>query len=87
MGLSVSENQRGLDRNRGSVIYGDWRHRDCAAAGEGEVLLSPEVRERVWRMVEVEQRTIPTKHEGSFLACHVTRIKSVASPKLDETPQ
>ena len=47
----------------------------------------PEVHERAWRMVEVEQRTIPTKHEGSFLAYRVTRTKSVVGPKPDETPQ
>lgn len=61
--------------------------RYCAAAGKGEVLISPEVHERVWRIVEVEQRTIPTKHEGSLLAYHVTRVKSVVGPKPDETPQ
>ena len=54
---------------------------------ESEVLISPEVHERVWRMVEVEQQTIPTKHEGSFPVYHITRIKSVVGPKPDKTAQ
>ena len=45
------------------------------AAG-GEVLISPEVHEHVWQIVQVEQTTIQTKHEGNFPAYRVTGIRT-----------
>lgn len=45
--------------------------RFCSGAAPGEVLISPEVYERVWRVVEVESTSIPTKHEGPFQAYRV----------------
>jgi len=52
--------------------------RYCAAAPGGEVLLSPQVHERVWRSVEVEASTISTKHEGDLPAYRLKRLKASA---------
>lgn len=49
--------------------------RYCAAAEPGEVLISPELHERVWRSVEVEPCVIATKHEGDFRAFRLKRPK------------
>jgi adenylate cyclase len=48
--------------------------RYCAGAKAGEVLISPDVHQHVWRDVVVEPRTITTKHEGDFSAF---RLKSI----------
>ncbi len=47
--------------------------RYCAAAQPSEVLISPDVHELVWRLVDAEQVTIPTKHEGDLRAYRVSR--------------
>jgi adenylate cyclase len=52
--------------------------RYCTAAAGGEVLISPEVHERIWRIVQVEPTTIETKHEGTFLAYRVKGPKGVS---------
>ena len=49
--------------------------RYCVAAVGGEVLISPEMHERVWRFTETEQTTIKTKHEGDFIAHRVKCLK------------
>jgi hypothetical protein len=49
--------------------------RYCAAAAENDVLISPEIHEHVWRLVEAEQTTIATKHEGALIAYRVNRLK------------
>jgi adenylate cyclase len=49
--------------------------RYCSAAGKGEILISPEVHERVWKMVQIDPSTIQTKHEGTFTAYRVIGIK------------
>jgi adenylate cyclase len=49
--------------------------RYCAAAAGREVLISPQMHEHVWRIVETEQTTIQTKHEGDFAAYRVNRFK------------
>jgi class 3 adenylate cyclase len=49
--------------------------RYCTGAVGGEVLISPEVHERVWQIVEVEQTTIQTKHEGDFEAYRVNGLR------------
>jgi adenylate cyclase len=49
--------------------------RYCVAAVGGEVLISPEMHERVWRFAETEQTTIKTKHEGDFIAHRVKCLK------------
>jgi adenylate cyclase len=53
--------------------------RYCAAAAEREVLISPELHEHVWRFVETEQASIPTKHEGNLVAYRVNCLKEDAS--------
>lgn len=50
--------------------------RYCTGAIGGEVLISPEVHERVWQIVQVEQTTIQTKHEGDFQAYRVNGIRA-----------
>jgi adenylate cyclase len=49
--------------------------RYCAAAAENEVLISPEMHEHVWALVEAERTTISTKHEGDLIAYRVNRLK------------
>jgi hypothetical protein len=39
------------------------------------VLISPEVHERVRRIVQIDQATIQTNHEGTFLAYRVNGVK------------
>ena len=51
--------------------------RYCAGANAGEVLISPEMHERVWRMIQAERTTISTKHEGEFIAYRVKCLKDV----------
>ena len=57
--------------------------RFCSGAKKGEVLISPEVHEHVWRIVQIDPTTIETKHEGTFRAYRVTRIKP--SPEREKT--
>jgi adenylate cyclase len=57
--------------------------RFCAGAAGSEVLMSPEVHERVWKLVQIEQTAIQTKHEGVFVAYRLNGIK--AAPNLDDT--
>jgi adenylate cyclase len=49
-----------------------------AAAAVHEVLISPEMNERVRESVETEQTTIQTKHEGDFVAYRVNCFKGDA---------
>jgi adenylate cyclase len=49
--------------------------RYCAGARPGEVLISPDLHQRVWRNVEVEPCAIPTKHEGDFPAFRVKHCR------------
>jgi class 3 adenylate cyclase len=53
--------------------------RYCAAASAGEILISPEVHERVWKIVETQRKTIATKHEGDFIAYSVNSSKQARS--------
>ncbi len=48
--------------------------RYCDGAGPDEVLISPEVYQRVWEIVKEERTTIETKHEGNFPAYHIKEI-------------
>jgi adenylate cyclase len=57
----------------GDVVNRTARY--CAAAAGGEVLISPEVYERVWRIADTERVTIKTKHEGDFVAYRVKGLK------------
>lgn len=49
--------------------------RYCAGASAGEVIISPEVYERVWRLIEAERVCISTKHEGEFSAYRVKCLR------------
>ena len=55
--------------------------RYCSGASRGEVLISPEVHQHVWRMVQIEPTTIDTKHEGTFQAYRVISIKPGVPPE------
>jgi class 3 adenylate cyclase len=50
--------------------------RYCDGALPGEILLSPEVHQRVWKMAQVESTTIATKHEGDFRAFRIKGLKA-----------
>ena len=60
----------------GDVVNRTARY--CAGAAGGEILISPDIYERLWRMAETEQTTIHTKHEGDFVAHRVKRLKTDA---------
>jgi adenylate cyclase len=49
--------------------------RFCQAAAGGEVLLSPAMYERAWKILEAERISIPTKHEGPLLAYRLRHLK------------
>jgi adenylate cyclase len=49
--------------------------RYSAAAQGGEVLLSPEMHQRVWEHVHAEKTVIETKHEGKMAAYRVIRLR------------
>ena len=60
------------------TVIGDpvnFAARYCDGAKGGEVLLSPALYERVWRVVDAEAATVPTKHEGDLQAFRVTALK------------
>ena len=68
-----------MDRMEFTVI-GDAVNRTaryCAAAAGGEILISSEMYERVWKAAETERTAIKTKHEGDFIAF---RVKSIRAP-------
>ena len=50
--------------------------RYCDGTPPGEVLLSPEVHEHVWRVVQAAPTTIATKHEGDLQAYRIERLKA-----------
>ena len=61
------------------TVIGDTVNRAaryCDAAKGSELLISPEVHERVWKLTEAEQISISTKHEGDFLAYRVNRLRA-----------
>jgi len=49
--------------------------RYCDGAKGSEVLISPEIYQHLWNAVEVQQVSIPTKHEGDFVAYRVQRVR------------
>ena len=49
--------------------------RYCDGAGVGEILVSPEVYQRVWECVKEERVTIETKHEGLLSAHRIKRVE------------
>ncbi len=52
--------------------------RYCSAAKAGEILISPELYQRVWQRVEASPTTIQTKHEGPLQAYQVKGLKQQA---------
>jgi class 3 adenylate cyclase len=50
--------------------------RYCSGADAGEVIISPDLYEHLWGMVQTDQTTIHTKHEGDFVAYRVMRLKT-----------
>jgi adenylate cyclase len=70
------------------TVIGDAVNRSaryCAAAEEGQVLISPELHEHVWRFVETEQTTISTKREGDLIAYRVHRLKEISNVGTSST--
>lgn len=60
------------------TVIGDAVNRAArygAAAQGKEILISPEVHEHVWRLIEAEGTTIQTKHEGDLHAYRVTGLR------------
>jgi adenylate cyclase len=55
--------------------------RYCSAAEPGQVLISPEVYERIWSGVDAEQLSIKTK-EGDFVAYKVNALKSAGDAPI-----
>jgi class 3 adenylate cyclase len=49
--------------------------RYCDGAKGCEVLISPEIHQRVWNAVEAQRISIPTKHEGDLVAYRVDRVR------------
>jgi adenylate cyclase len=62
------------------TVIGDTVNRAnayCSAAGPGEILISQEVHQWVWRIVQSEPVTITTKHDGTVPALRVRGIRHV----------
>ena len=61
------------------TVIGDAVNRTSrytASAKGDQILISPEVHERVWRLVEAEATTIHAKHEGEMPAYSVLSLKA-----------
>jgi adenylate cyclase len=50
--------------------------RYCGGAKAGEILISPEVHQHVWRLVEGMPISISTKHEGDLSAYRIVALRS-----------
>jgi adenylate cyclase len=62
-----------------ATVIGDAVNRAtryCDGAKGGEILLSPQVYQWVWKEVEVEPAQIDTKHEGVLQAFRLTSLKT-----------
>ena len=54
----------------------NWGARYCDGAGPGEILISPALHQRTWRLIESEPTTIDTKHEGQLRAYRLLGLKN-----------
>ena len=54
--------------------------RYCDGAGAGQVLISPELHQRVWRTVRTSPTTVVTKHEGEWPAFQVQAFVEKPGP-------
>jgi adenylate cyclase len=61
--------------------------RYCSAAAEGEILISPKVHERVWRIIESERMTVRTKHGDQLEAYRVNSCRPVVSDQREKTDE
>jgi adenylate cyclase len=52
--------------------------RYCEAAGPGEIVMSPQVHQWVWRMVQSEPVSVAIKHEGNAFAL---RLRETQPPR------
>ncbi|HEV3417131.1 MAG TPA: adenylate/guanylate cyclase domain-containing protein [Pirellulales bacterium] len=60
------------------TVIGDAVNRTaryCDGAGPGQVLISPEMYQRVWNLVHAAQTAIKTKHEGSVPAYRIDGLR------------
>jgi adenylate cyclase len=60
------------------TVIGDTVNRTsryCDGARGGEVIISSDVYQWVWKFVETEPTTITTKHEGNFTAYRIKSLK------------
>lgn len=59
------------------TVIGDavnYASRYCDGAGDGQLLISPEVYQHVWKIVKAQEVSISTKHEGSLRAYRVEDV-------------
>src|SRR5262249_54963334 len=54
---------------------GNRAARYCGAAGSSEILISPEVHQRVWKFVQADPVSIKTKHESEWPAFRLKGLK------------
>jgi class 3 adenylate cyclase len=54
--------------------------RFCTAAQAGEIVVSPDLHQHVWKVAPAEAITIPTKHEGMLAAYRVQALSKTARP-------
>ncbi len=61
------------------TIIGDavnWTARYCAAATSGEILISPALHQRMWRLIDSELIAIETKQEGRLAAYRLKGLRA-----------
>lgn len=62
--------------------------RYCDGAGAGQVLISPELYERVWQIVDTTAATVKTKHEGELPAYRLDSLRlGMKSTLIEPVPR